>query len=60
MASHRGIKFIKISGVKSTDVGESDISLVSAYTIARTPECELDFYFCVPKSTPFSCMGGIL
>lgn len=55
------ITFIKVSSVKRTDVGESNLSLVGNTHCSRwTPESQLISPILNTKTHTYSCTGGIL
>ena len=55
------ITFIKVSSVKRTDVGESNLSLVgNTHCSSWTPESQLISPILNTKTHTYSCTGGIL
>lgn len=56
-----GVTFIKVSSVKRTDVGESNISLTrNIHCSSWTPESQLISPILNTKTHTISCTGGIL
>ena len=56
----RGVKFKKVSSVKSTDIGEPESVCIGVLFSCRAPECELKNPSWVLNTHTFSCTGGIL
>ena len=56
-----GIKFKKVSSVKSTGIGQSGpVWLATLTLLTWTPECKLKSLLWVSNTHTFSCTGGIL
>lgn len=55
-----GVKFKKVSSVKSTDIGEPVSVGIGVLFSCRAPEYEQEIPFWVSNTHTFSCMGGIL
>ena len=55
-----GVKYKKVSSVKSTDIGEPVSVGIGVLFSCRAPECELKIPSGEQNSPTFSCMGGIL